>query len=98
MNRIAVIGDEVSAAGFRLAGAEVHVPAAGEEAAVFERVYAGAELVLVTAPVAARLPRARLAQAAIAPSPLLLIVPDVRGRASPVDLSRLVRAQLGIEK
>lgn len=97
MTTIAFIGDEVSAAGYRLAGAEAYVPAAGEEAAVFAAARGRAALVLVTAECAARLPPAELHQALAAVRPLTLIVPDVRGRVAPADLGRLVRQQLGME-
>ncbi len=97
MNRIVFLGDELSAAGFRLAGAEARVPAAGAEAELFEAALIEAALVLVTAEIAARLPPARLARALAATRPLTLIVPDVRGRAAPPDLGQAVRGQLGIE-
>ena len=97
MTTIAFIGDEVSAAGYRLAGAAAYVPAAGEEGAVFAAARAHAALVLVTAECAARIPAVELHQALAAFRPLTLIVPDVRGRVTPPDLGRLVRQQLGME-
>ena len=91
------IGDELSAAGFRLAGIEVRTPAPGGERATFEAARQRAALVLITAELAARLPRALLSQALAAVAPLTLIVPDVCQRCMPPDLGRLVRTQLGIE-
>jgi vacuolar-type H+-ATPase subunit F/Vma7 len=94
---LAFVGDELSAAGYRLAGVATFVPAAGEEYAMLERARSAAALVLVTAEVAARLPAAALAAAQAATAPLLLIVPDVRARVPAPDLGRLIRSQLGIE-
>ena len=92
------IGDEVSAAAFRLAGMTVRVPAEGEEAALLEQAGSGAELVLISAECAARIPRATLRQALAAPAPLTLVVPDVRGHLAPPDMAARLRAQLGMEE
>jgi vacuolar-type H+-ATPase subunit F/Vma7 len=97
MTTIAFIGDEVSAAGYRLAGAAAYVPAAGEEAVVFAAARAHAALVLLTAEYAARIPAAELHQALAAIRPLTLVVPDVREHVRPPDLGKLVRQQLGME-
>ena len=50
------IGDELTAAGYRLAGARTYVPGEGELIDVFERASGEAEVVLITAELAARLP------------------------------------------
>lgn len=94
---VAFIGDEVSAAGYRLAGAQAYVPARGEEAAVLEAVRSRAGLVLITAECAARIPHAALQRALAAIEPLMLIVPDVRAHQAPPDLGKRVRKQLGME-
>ena len=64
------IGDELTAAGFRLAGAQILLPAAGEEAASLARAQGDAQLVLLSADVAARIPRESLG-AALAEKPEL---------------------------
>jgi len=92
------LGDEVSAAGWRLGGADAHTPAAGEEQALFEWACLSASLVLVTAEVAARLPPDLLARAVAAGLPPVLVVPDVRGHVAPPDLAARVRRQLGMEE
>lgn len=92
------LGDEVSAAGYRLGGAVVRTPASGEEASFFEWARREAPLVLVTADIAARLPPGLLARAFAAGQPLVLIVPDARRRMAPPDLARSVRHQLGMEE
>lgn len=90
------LGDEVSAAGFRLAGARVRVPAPGEEASLLEAARSEAELVLLSAECAARLPASLLRRALAATMPLVLVVPDLIGRAEPPDLEARLLAQLGI--
>jgi len=92
------LGDELSAAGFRLGGALARSPAPGEEAALFEWARQQSPLVLLTPAVAARLPAEQLARALAATAPLVLIVPDVRGREQPPDLTQALRRQLGMEE
>jgi vacuolar-type H+-ATPase subunit F/Vma7 len=46
--RVAFVGDEVSAVGFRLAGVDVHTPGPGEGAALFARLRSEAALILLT--------------------------------------------------
>lgn len=94
---IAFVGDAIMASGYRLAGVAVHVPAAGEETAAFERARGEAQVVLLALDTALKLPLARLEQAVAAPAPLVLIVPDPDGRPSPVDPAARVRSQLGLE-
>ena len=92
------VGDEATAAGFRLAGARVLVPGDGEETAAFELARTEAPLVLVSAAIAARL-RGSLVDAALAAlAPLTLIVPDLRGDASVPDLAARLRRELGVEE
>ncbi len=91
------LGDELSATGYRLAGAEVRVPPAGELVAAFEQACREARVVVVTAELAARLDAQRLARAQAAVSPCVLIVPDVRNQSPMPDLGVRARGQLGIE-
>jgi len=91
------IGDEASAAGFRLAGARVLVPRPGEETAALAAARADASLVLVSAAVAARI-RADLVRAAHAAlTPLMLIVPDLRDAVPRPELAARLRRELGLE-
>lgn len=92
------LGDELSAAGFRLGGMLARSPAPGEEAALFEWARQQAPLVLITPAVADRLPVAELTRALAATTPLVLVVPDVRGREQPPDLTQTLRRQLGMEE
>ena len=92
------IGDEVSAAGFRLAGARTIVPSAGEEAAALASARESATLVLIAADVATRIAARDLAFAQAALAPLTLIVPDLRGEIPMPDLTTRLRGQLGLEE
>ena len=91
------LGDEVSAAGYRLAGALVRTPAAGEEAAALAWARARAPLVLVSATVAAGIGERALRGALSALTPLVLIVPDLHGEVPLPDLAARLRGQLGLE-
>ena len=91
------IGDEVTGAGFRLAGARVVVPEPDGEAAALADARAGAPLVLVSAAVAARIAPAQVAEAIGALAPLVLVVPDIRGEAPLPDIAARLRRQLGLE-
>jgi vacuolar-type H+-ATPase subunit F/Vma7 len=91
------LGDEVTAAGYRLAGVQVRVPAPGDVGAAFAAARAQAPLVLVSAAVAARIDAAELRVALLALQPLILIVPDARGEVRRPDLAARLRGQLGME-
>lgn len=90
------IGDEVSAAGFRLAGIDVQVPGPGKAAGLFIRALAESPLVLVTAEVAALLPGDLLRRAQVKGAPPILVMPDARGRFQPPDLASPLRRELGM--
>jgi len=90
------VGEEVSAAGWRLAGVRTVVPEEGDEAAALATARARAPLVLVGAATAARIPEATLRAAQAALAPLTLIVPDLSGEPVP-DVAARLRHQLGLE-
>ena len=91
------IGDEISASGWRLAGARVALPGGGDETAARAAACATAPLVLVSAAVAARIDPAARASAASAMAPLMLVVPDPQGEVTLPDLAARLRGQLGLE-
>ncbi len=91
------LGDEVNGAGYRVAGAEVRVPAPGRAAAALEDARGKAPLVLVSAAVAAEIPESSLAAAVAAIAPLTLVVPDPVGGVPMPDLAKRLRRQLGME-
>ena len=97
MNVPIYLGDEVTAAGFRLAGAQVHTPRPGEEPAALAWARAQAPLVLLSATVAAGVGKAAMRAALSAPAPLVLVVPDLHGEEALPDLAARLRGQLGLE-
>ena len=98
MARIVYIGDEVTAAGFRLAGVATRVTEPGDAADVLRQALGGdSECVLFSGPLAESVPPALLLQALEALEPPFAVVPDVRGVGAPPDLLREVRNALGIE-
>jgi vacuolar-type H+-ATPase subunit F/Vma7 len=97
MTTVVYLGDEVSAAGYRLAGAQVLTPQAGEETAALAWARGQAPLVLLSAVVAAGIDADAQRRALAALAPLVLIVPDLIGGAPLPDLAGRLRAQLGME-
>lgn len=93
----AYVGDALDAAGMRLAGARVWTPAPGGEATAVREARAAADVVLLTAVVAERLPRAELDAALQAARPFTLLIPEA-SRPSAADPAERVRAQLGLER
>ncbi|HOV03721.1 MAG TPA: V-type ATP synthase subunit F [Hyphomicrobiales bacterium] len=97
MTRSVFIGDEVTGAGFALAGLEVRGPDAAASPEAFAAAIEGADFVLVTAEAAARLPAALVAAAVARARPLVAVVPDMTGGRPPQDLAARVYAALGVE-
>lgn len=100
MIRCAFIGDALTGAGFRLAGASIHRPDATGIPALFERLVdvsaSETDLILMTPEVAAALPVGRLGEIQRRGWPLVLIVPDARGRRPVPDLVAALHRQLGL--
>jgi vacuolar-type H+-ATPase subunit F/Vma7 len=92
-----VIADELTAAGFRLAGARTIVPSLRTLGTEFEAACHECELLLISAAFAAALPRKQLESALASDRPLLLLVPDALRRRDPPDLVRELEATLGVE-
>jgi hypothetical protein len=91
------LGDEISAAGWGLAGLRTGVPAPGDETSALADARTDAPLVLVSAALAARMDAAALRDALCALQPLVLVVPDPQGQVAGPDLALRLRAQLGLE-
>ena len=94
--RCCFIGDEVTAAGLRLAGADVYQPRPGETTALFQRLRTEATMILLDAGTAAALPSIVLAKALREQRPLVQVIPDLRGRHAPVDVVAALKRQLGL--
>lgn len=91
------IGDEVTAAGFRLAGLRVAVPGPGEAARCFAEACEGAGVIYLTGEAAAGIPAGVLEPARRGADPLVLIVPDLNGRSAPPDMERRILGFLGLD-
>jgi len=91
------LGDEVTAAGYRLAGVQVRAPLPGEASGAFAEARELAPLILVSAAVAMHIDAVQLRAALAALQPLVLIVPDARGEVPRPDLAARLREQLGME-
>jgi vacuolar-type H+-ATPase subunit F/Vma7 len=91
------IGDEVTAAGYRLAGAHTLIVAGDAVQDAFARALDTAELVFITAASAAALPKERLDAAMRSADPLVLVVCDAAKSAAPEDLGNEVDRALGIQ-
>ena len=90
------IGDEISAAGYRLAGVRALTPAPERVAAVLREARESAELILLSAEYARMLPGEVVNEAVSAISPMVMVVSDPRGRFPTRDLPRRLRRELGV--
>ena len=92
----AFLGDEWTAAGFRLAGVDAYTPGPGESANLFQRLTGSAAMLIITAEVAEEIPATLLDPVMEREQPLVLVIPDAAGRCQPDDLAATLRRQLGI--
>jgi len=97
MGRTIFIGDELSAAGFRLTGIETLVPEADAIESAFADATTRGSVVIITADLVRHIPPPQLEAAMLAETPTLAIIPDVLFRAAVPDLTRRLRSVLGIE-
>lgn len=98
MKPLIFLGDEAGAAGFRLAGLAVRVPAAGHEAEAFAEALAEAGMLIVGAACAARLPAAAVTAALDAGEPAVLVLPGRAGALPAGDPALAVRQLLGVSR
>jgi vacuolar-type H+-ATPase subunit F/Vma7 len=94
--KLTVIADEVTALGWRLIGAEVHVPGAMTAQQGFRDALRSADLVLITAECAREIPASQLHPALLAGKPLVLVIADLRDRHEPAGIEEEARRALGI--
>ena len=92
------IGDEVTAAAYRLAGVTALVPKISDVRRVFDKAFDEADLVLIAADYARALDEESLHAAIRRADPLVLVVPDGGNRYWPEDLDARVDRVLGIEQ
>jgi len=97
MGQVIFIGDEITAAGFRLAGVACHTPERNELAGLLAKERDGCDLIMITAQYADWLGGHAVDEMALWTQPLVAIVPDIRQQQSPPNLEHAVRRELGIE-
>jgi len=91
------IGDELTAAGFRLTGIETIMPKPEAVGAAFAAAAQRASLIVITAAAARQVPAADIEAAMLAERPAVAIIPDALFQAAPPDLIGKLKAVLGIE-
>ncbi|MDD5176165.1 MAG: hypothetical protein PHQ05_07075 [Sterolibacterium sp.] len=91
------LGDELSAAGYRLAGVDARVPRPGDESGCFEKALQEARIVLVGSRCAKAIPPVALETALALLSPLVMVVPDWDGTQLASEPANKVRRVLGLE-
>ncbi|MGB5277766.1 MAG: V-type ATP synthase subunit F [Gammaproteobacteria bacterium] len=91
------IGDEVTAAGYRLCGIDVQVVQGSNAMALIRQACERASLVLVSAGVAQHIRRADLDQLLVSIQPPVLVVPDVcAGQEDVPGIVARIHKQLGM--
>ena len=98
MGSVIFIGDELTAAGFRLTGIATEVPEPDAAADALRAARDTAALVIMTADLARHVPASELEATLIAETPAVAIIPDVRMRAPLPNLAKRLRRTLGIEE
>ena len=97
MQDILFIGDEVTAAGFRMAGVEARVVAGPESTAIVAEELKRRRVIVMTTGVGKALPGPMFERLLQSVEPLVALVPDLRGHDGALDLEARVRRELGIE-
>jgi vacuolar-type H+-ATPase subunit F/Vma7 len=97
VDAVAFIGDELTATGYRLAGAAVFVVRPEEAAEALSAARESASLVLLSASHAHAVPAAELERALGMARPLTLVVDDILEREAPPDVERQMRRALGVD-
>lgn len=96
MSAFLFIGDEISASGFRLSGIDVFVPEPGEESRVLDSIDEKTELIILTAQVAAAVPKHTTERLMQVDKPLLMVISDMRDQFLAPDISDTLHRQLGM--
>jgi vacuolar-type H+-ATPase subunit F/Vma7 len=92
------IGDAISAAAWRLAGADCRTPALQAVAALLRTLQQEPrpDLILISADYAAAVPPAQRDALLAAQAPRCLVIADGRGRSEPADRTAALKRQLGL--
>jgi len=92
----AFIGDEISAAGYRLCGVEVHIADSVNALSLIEQACKSASLVLVSSSTAQYLTTGECAVLMENITPAVVVVPDVAGKQAVPDITTMIHKQLGM--
>lgn len=90
------IGDEVSAAGFRLAGVRIRSPLPEELPTVISWANKNTSLILISAEYLAMLDRQQQQQLVSQIDPPVTVLPDIRNKTPIRDLATQLRSHLGV--
>jgi len=90
------MADELSALGWRLAGAQPLIAAPDSVQERFTAAARDADLILITADLAKCLPQAVFDAALLAEKPLIAVIPALPNGSEPPDLGQQVKRVLGI--
>jgi len=90
------IGDEVTAAGFRLAGVRVRSPKEGDLQGLLEWANSSTSLIYITAEYAAALEDEQQHRLLAQLYPPVVVIQDIRSNTPVQDLAKQLRAQLGV--
>ena len=90
------IGDAVSAAGYRLSGAETHIARPDNAMKLIQASCDRAALVLISSSIVPWIRKADLDALLANIQPPVLVVPDIRGLEPGPDIESLVNRQLGL--
>jgi len=90
------IGDEISAAGFRLAGMLTRSPEPEQLKNTLEWACEQAQLIMITAEYLAMLDPQLQDDCLLREMPVIVIVPDIRNRVAVTDFSTQLRKKLGM--
>lgn len=91
------LGDELSAAGFRLCGVDARVPSPGDEAGCLKTALTEGRIVLLGFRCAKAIPPAALEASLAMLSPLVMVVPDWDGTQLASEPASKVRRVLGLD-
>ena len=90
------IGDELTAAGYRLAGIRIRTPEPEDVLQTLEWASTDSSLIMITPDYINVLSSDDYNRFLSQETPAVIVVPDIRGATSMEDFARTLRAQLGV--
>lgn len=91
-----MIADEITALGWRLAGARVLIPEQRTVEECFRTALNGADMVIITAQLSAALPAGVLDEALHSQPPLVAVIADLQHKQEPPDIEVATLRALGV--